>query len=107
MKIKNTATGEVRQVSTNGEGVYSAPNLLPGPYEVEVGANGFRTVLQKGLNLTVGVQQSLNIKLAIGNVAETVEVTDAPPAVETNSSAKGNVREGNVDPQGFVVDLAL
>ncbi len=86
VKIKNTATGEVRQVSTNGEGVYSAPNLLPGPYEVEVGANGFRTVLQKGLNLTVGAQQSLNIKLAIGSVAETVEVTDAPPAVETNSS---------------------
>ena len=49
--IKNIATGEVRKVVTNGEGVYSAPNLLPGPYQVEVTASGFRSVLQKDLNL--------------------------------------------------------
>lgn len=87
VNIKNTATGEVRKVISNGEGVYSAPNLQPGPYQVEVAAAGFRSVLQKDLNLTVGAQQSLNIALQVGSNTQTVVVTDVPAAIETSSSA--------------------
>jgi len=54
--IKNTATGTVRQVTTNADGFYSAPNLLPGTYNVKVQAKGFSTAVQTGLNLTVGAQ---------------------------------------------------
>ena len=86
INIKNTATGEVRKVATNGDGVYSAPNLQPGPYQVEVTASGFRSVIQKGLNLTVGAQQSLNLTLEIGTQTQTVVVTDVPPSIETSSS---------------------
>jgi hypothetical protein len=51
VNIKNIATGEARKVVSNGEGVF---NQQPGPYQVEVTASGFRSVLQKDLNLTVG-----------------------------------------------------
>jgi hypothetical protein len=37
--VKNVGTAEVREVSSNGEGLYSAPNLLPGTYEVTASAN--------------------------------------------------------------------
>lgn len=84
--IKNTATGEVHKVTTNADGLYSAPNLLPGPYQVEVRAAGFRTVLQKGLKLTVGAQQSLNLTLQVGSNTQTIVVTDVPPAIESSSS---------------------
>jgi len=86
VSIKNTGTGEVREVPTNGDGFYSAPNLLPGKYEVTITAQGFNKVVQKGITLTVGAQQALNLSLKVGQVSQTVEVTAAPPEVQTSSS---------------------
>ena len=40
VSIKNEATGEIREVTTNGDGIYSAPNLIPGVYEISVTAAG-------------------------------------------------------------------
>ncbi len=87
VSIKNTGTGEVREVPTNGDGFYSAPNLLPGSYEVTITAQGFNKVVQKGITLTVGAQQALNLTLAVGQVTQTVEVTAAPPEVQTATSS--------------------
>ena len=86
VSVKNMANGDVREVLTNSDGVYSAPNLLPGTYSVTATAPQFSTVVQKGLTLTVGAEQALNFTLKVGQHAETVEVDDAPPAVETTSS---------------------
>ena len=58
VSIKNTATGVERDVTTDSDGFYSAPNLLPGTYEVTVSASGFSTAVQTGLTLTVGAVQS-------------------------------------------------
>ena len=43
--------------------------------------------MQSGITLTVGAQQTLNITLKPGAVTETVQVTSAPPDVQTSSSA--------------------
>src|SRR5215469_18052502 len=42
VSIKNVATSVAREVPTNADGFYSAPNLLPGTYEVSVSAQGFQ-----------------------------------------------------------------
>src|SRR5215469_2234402 len=41
--ITNKATGGVRSASSNAAGLYSAPSLLPGDYEVRLERTGFRT----------------------------------------------------------------
>ena len=84
--IKNLGTGGVRQVTTNSDGLYSAPNLLPGSYDVTVSANGFQTTVQKGVTLTVGATQALNIGLRLGQLTQTVEVNAALPSIQTTSS---------------------
>ena len=89
VSIKNQATGVIREVTTNADGFYSAPNLLPGNYEVTVSASGFSTVVQKGITLTVGAQQALNLSLKVGAVTSTVVVSAAPPDVQTSSSTIG------------------
>src|ERR1700739_3962923 len=73
--ITDVATGVTRTVSPGGAGLYSAPNLLPGTYEVRVTAMGFSTQAQKGITLTVGAQQVLDFTMRIGQVTQTVEVT--------------------------------
>jgi hypothetical protein len=86
VSIKNVGTGVVREVSTNGDGLYSAPNLLPGTYEVRVTSQGFQTLVQKEIALTVGAQQALNLSLKVGQLNQTIEVSAAPPDVQTASS---------------------
>jgi hypothetical protein len=86
VSIKNLATAVARDVATNGDGFYSAPNLIPGIYEVRVSAKGFQTLLQKELTLNVGAQQSLNLSLKVGQLTQTVEVNAVPPDVQTTSS---------------------
>lgn len=84
---KNVATGEVREVVTNGEGFYSVPNLLPGSYDITVTAKQFSKAVRRGIVLTVGAQQALNISLKPGQVSEVVEVLSTPPDVQTASSS--------------------
>ncbi|MGD0438234.1 MAG: carboxypeptidase-like regulatory domain-containing protein, partial [Bryobacteraceae bacterium] len=45
--ITNKATGLTRTVTTNSDGLYSAPALQPGDYEVRAEMQGFRTLLRE------------------------------------------------------------
>jgi outer membrane receptor protein involved in Fe transport len=80
-------------VTSNADGLYSAPNLLPGSYEVSAVAKGFSKVVQKGITLSVGAQVALNLTLKPGQVTEVVEVESAPPDVQTTSSAVSSTVE--------------
>jgi Carboxypeptidase regulatory-like domain/TonB dependent receptor/TonB-dependent Receptor Plug Domain len=86
ISVKNAGTGVVRDVTSNSDGIYSAPNLLPGEYEVTVTATGFQTLTEKGITLTVGGQQSLNLVMKVGALSQTVEVNAAIPDIQTTSS---------------------
>jgi hypothetical protein len=87
VSIVNVATGITTTVMTNSGGFYTAPNLLPGEYEITVSAKGFDTEARKGISLTVGVQQVFNLTLHVGSASKTVvEVTTEAPAVQLASS---------------------
>jgi hypothetical protein len=102
ISIKNVATGQERAVTTDAAGFYSAPNLLPGKYEVTVTAAGFSSEVRSGITLTVGAQQLLNITMKVGQVSEKVQVTGEAPAVQLATSVIGGVVN-----QAAVVDLPL
>src|SRR5260370_19783218 len=86
VSIKNTATDVTRDVTTDSSGVYSAPNLLPGVYDITVVAAGFSTSVKSGLTLTVGATQALNISLQIGRNVERFDVSAVTPDVQLTSS---------------------
>jgi hypothetical protein len=94
VSITNTATNVTRDATTDSAGYYSAPNLLPGPYEVTVSAPGFSATKESNLTLTVGAQQVLNVSLKIGEANQTVLVTEAAPVVQLGSSALSAEVEG-------------
>jgi carboxypeptidase family protein/TonB-dependent receptor-like protein len=84
--ITNVATGITRDLTTNDEGFYSAPNLLPGTYEAKFSAKGFNTEARKGIDLTVGASVGLDQTMRVGSVAVTVVVQSEVPAVQLSSS---------------------
>ncbi len=84
--IKNVATGVERTVSTNTDGFYTAVNLLPGEYQIRVTATGFNTEVKTGITMNVGAQQTFDLTLKVGTVANTVRVTTEAPAVQLTSS---------------------
>src|SRR6202158_233423 len=87
ISIKNIATGITRSSTTSAAGFYSAPNLLPGTYEIRAAAQGFSSQVQTGIKLTVGEQQVMNFTLQVGQISQTVEVTTEAPTVQLASSA--------------------
>jgi hypothetical protein len=89
--ITNVATGVTREDTTNDEGFYSAPNLLPGTYEVKFAAPGFRSEVRKNIEVTVGASVALDQMLRVGSISETVEVQSEVPAVQTSSSDLSSV----------------
>jgi hypothetical protein len=86
VSIKNVATGVTREVQSNSDGLYSAPNLLPGEYDIEASAPSFSKTVEKDVMLTVGSERALNLTLKVGAVNSVIQVTGAPPLVETSSS---------------------
>src|SRR5690348_1491297 len=84
--ITNEATGVARNVAANTDGLYTAPNLLPGTYELKCTATGFRTEVRRGVLLTVGATQVLDVTMQVGTTGETVVVTSEVPAVQLGTS---------------------
>jgi hypothetical protein len=84
--IRNQGTGIVRTVTTDSAGLYSAPNLIPGSYEIAVTAPGFSKSVQSNLTLSVGQEQALNIALKVGESTQTVTVEESAPTVELTSA---------------------
>jgi hypothetical protein len=100
--VKNLATGVSTTIMTNAQGIFTAPNLLPGDYEARITALGFETSVQNGITLTVGAQQTLNIVMKVGAVNETVEVTAVSSDLQLASSAISGVEDAKT-----IVELPL
>jgi Carboxypeptidase regulatory-like domain len=100
--ITNVATAQTRTVNTDDQGVYSAPDLLPGSYQITVKAPNFKESITKGVELHVASVLTQNIKLQIGGTTETIEVSANSIQVQTDSAALGEVIDG-----GQVKELPL
>ncbi len=88
-----TATGVSRTTVSNETGSYTLVNLPLGPYRLEAALPGFRTFAQAGIVLQVGSNPTINIELAVGQVAESVEVQANAALVETRNVSVGQVME--------------
>jgi hypothetical protein len=74
VKIVNTETGAMRELTTNEAGQYRAVLLDPGNYEVTVEKDGFAPARLTGMTLSVGSAITADITLLVGSTAQTIEV---------------------------------
>lgn len=93
VKLISRTTGQARTATTQGNGSYLAPLLPPGDYKVEASAKGFKSVVIESVPIHVTETATLDIRLQVGAVTETIDVQDVGELVQTNSSALGNVTD--------------
>jgi hypothetical protein len=87
----STATGVSREVTTNQTGAYRIGPLVPGVYEVRTSMAGFKTKTQSNVTLQTGQVLKLDMSLEVGDVTESVEVTAAPPMLQTQETSVAGV----------------
>jgi Carboxypeptidase regulatory-like domain/TonB-dependent Receptor Plug Domain len=92
--VKNVSTGSVANAATNAVGVFNAPNLQPGPYELTASATGFTTLVRSRITLTVGQELVLNLTLQVGNTTQQIEVTTEAPTVDLANATVGGLVSG-------------
>src|SRR5207244_8792402 len=86
--VKNLGTGvALPTVVTNAAGVFSVAALDPGTYSVTMSLGGFKTVVMNDVRVLAATPASVNAKMEIGGVSETVEVQAHADVVQTSSSA--------------------
>ncbi len=89
--LTNEGTGQRRTMKTTSAGTYSFVNLDPGNYTVQVEQAGFKTIEQKGIVVQVGSTTRQDVALQVGNANQQIEVTAAPPLIQTDSATLGSV----------------
>jgi hypothetical protein len=93
----NIATQTKHEAKTEGNGLFSFPNLAIGTYSVEVTAAGFERYRQSNIVLDVGSSIAINPVMKIGGASQTVEVQAAGLALQTeDSSLKQTVDENTL-----------
>jgi hypothetical protein len=77
---KNQATASVRTALTDSSGTYLIPDLAVGNYDITMEKQGFTALHFQDVELTVAQSLTLNGKLEVGAVSQTVDVTGASVA---------------------------
>lgn len=91
IKVTNLATNISQQTVTNESGDFVLPYLNPASHVLEAAAAGFRSYRRDNFTLAVGQMLRIDIRLEVGAASETVNITDAPTALNTESGARGEV----------------
>jgi len=75
--IKNVATGVDRITTTSDDGLYVAPNLIPGTYQITIILSGFSTAVIENVGLLAGERREVNVTMKLGQVSEKVNVVSS------------------------------
>jgi hypothetical protein len=89
--LLNTDQGITLEVKTNSTGGYTFSPVRIGHYSITVTAQGFAKTTQSNLTLNVAQHMEVNIQLKPGAATETVQVSTAPPVLQTEEASVGQV----------------
>jgi outer membrane receptor protein involved in Fe transport len=91
IRVRNTATNDVRTTRSTDLGQFTVVNLLPGVYEVTAQNPGFQKLVETGIELFVDQTARVSLSMRVGDVSESVEVTAALAPLNTENATKGEV----------------
>jgi hypothetical protein len=92
--ITNTATGVNLSRTTDVHGGFEFPNIRVGVYLLTAEKSGFAMAMAENVGVNIGTRQRVDLVLEVGALTESVQVSAASPALETDSSQRGQVITG-------------
>jgi hypothetical protein len=87
----NEATHATREVQSGENGDYIFIEVPVGTYEIDAAIQGFKKYVRKDIALDLNQVLTVDIALQIGAASESIEVTGAPPVVDTGSTQLGAI----------------
>ena len=82
----DVARGTAYPTQTNGDGAYYLTHLPIGKYTVKVEARGFQTATRAAFELVLDQVARVDMQMTVGSMSQTVEVTGAPPLLQTETT---------------------
>ena len=89
--LLNTDQGLSQATTTDASGVYTFSPVRIGNYSLSATAPGFSVTTQQNVKVAVSQNLRVNLELKTGAATETVEVTTAPPELQTEDASVGQV----------------
>ncbi len=86
VSVINENTGVLRTTVSNPEGQYFLPGLEPGVYGIRTELQGFAPSVREHVTLAINATITLDFKLALVGLAETISVTGQAPLIEVTQS---------------------
>jgi hypothetical protein len=87
----NTDTNQSTTTVTNSDGAYNLLFLTPGQYTVTAEIPGFKKLARQGIEVRIGDRLTLDMRLEIGAIEETISVTGASPLLDLSNGSSGQV----------------
>jgi len=103
VQLTNEGTGVTFTGKTSEAGAYVFEAVQSGSYTLTVEAAGFRKFVARGNAVSIGQPTTVNVKLEVGALSESIEVSAAAETVQTSTS--GNY--GNLFPERVIRDLPI
>jgi hypothetical protein len=88
--LTQAGTDTGRSAETDGSGHYQFQSLAPGSYVIRVEKDGFRSVVRDRIDLLVATTQRVDFRLEIGQVNQSITVSEVAPAINTQDATVGN-----------------
>ncbi|HYL35427.1 MAG TPA: carboxypeptidase-like regulatory domain-containing protein [Bryobacteraceae bacterium] len=90
--ITNKATSAARNLASNAEGLFNAPSLEAGQYEVRVEAPGFRTLV-RSTEVFAGTDTTVNASMTLGESQQVINVEAAAAQINYENNTIAGVVE--------------
>ena len=84
--IRNMDRDTANETTTNDSGNYAQRYLIVGKYQIRVEAPGFQAAVENGVPVSVDSEAKVDIKLQVGELSQTVEVTSEAAMLKTERS---------------------
>jgi len=94
---RDTSRGTAYPTQTNGAGVYYLSPLPIGDYVLNVTATGFSSVQHPAFSLAMNQTARVDIAMVVGQTSQTVEVSSAPPLLQTDQTFMATVLDARAN----------
>lgn len=96
VRVKDEATGNVRDTKSGGDGTFSLSNVSPGTYTITVTISGFKTSETRNVKVILGTPANVTVKMDVGEITSSVIVEAGAEVLQTQQTTVGSTVTGKL-----------